>query len=209
MKTNIDAKNVTFKLRDVQQLAEQNLGAVAMEEWAAVCRRVKAVEEDYMSREHEMDSVMEIIKINADYDDDMSESTVSCNCLILLLNLRFTMLLGSLSYVFIVVSNAGYTMFRGRVEEYWLTTLFACFPFTSPPVRHRVPSDFNWTLLLTTSFGAPIHVMAQPSHPLDLSWSNSPNIFTRNLPDFHKEKKNNIQQAKSVTQGLQKQTIHT
>jgi len=22
---------------------------------------------------------------------------------------------------------------------YWLPTPFACFPFTSPPVRHRVP----------------------------------------------------------------------
>ena len=29
-------------------------------------------------------------------------------------------------------SNDGYT--------------FASFPFTSPPVRHRVPSRFNWTL---------------------------------------------------------------
>jgi hypothetical protein len=32
-----------------------------MEEWAAVCRHVKAVEEEYMSREYEMDSVMERI----------------------------------------------------------------------------------------------------------------------------------------------------
>jgi hypothetical protein len=31
-----------------------------------------------MSREHEMDSIMERIIINAD-DDDMSESTVSCD----------------------------------------------------------------------------------------------------------------------------------
>jgi len=58
-------KNVTFNLRDVQQLAEQNFAAVTMEEWAAVCRHVKAVEE-YMSREHEIDSVMERILINAE-----------------------------------------------------------------------------------------------------------------------------------------------
>ena len=33
-----------------------------------------------MSRQHEMDSVMERITINADDDDDdMSESTVSCD----------------------------------------------------------------------------------------------------------------------------------
>jgi hypothetical protein len=51
-------------------------------EWAAVCRHVSAVEEEYMSREHEMDSVMERIIINADDDDDnddMSESAVSCD----------------------------------------------------------------------------------------------------------------------------------
>ena len=29
---------------------------------------------------------------------------------------------------------------------YWLTTQFASFPFTSPPVRHRMPSLFKWSL---------------------------------------------------------------
>ena len=32
------------------------------------------------------------------------------------------------------------------VSEYWLPNPFASFPFTSPPMRHRVPSHFNWTL---------------------------------------------------------------
>jgi len=31
-------------------------------------------------------------------------------------------------------------------DAYWLPTPFSCFPFTSAPVRHRVPSHFNWTL---------------------------------------------------------------
>jgi len=44
-------------------------------------------------------------------------------------------------------SNAGYTMFWGRVQDYWLPTPLACFPFTSPTLRHRVPSHFNWALL--------------------------------------------------------------
>jgi hypothetical protein len=30
--------------------------------------------------------------------------------------------------------------------EYWLPTPFAIFPFTSPPVRHHVPSGFKRTL---------------------------------------------------------------
>jgi hypothetical protein len=29
---------------------------------------------------------------------------------------------------------------------YWLLTSFSCFPFTSPPVRHRVPSHFKRSL---------------------------------------------------------------
>jgi len=28
----------------------------------------------------------------------------------------------------------------------WLPTPFASFPFTFPPVRHRVPSHFSWSL---------------------------------------------------------------
>jgi len=45
-------------------------------------------------------------------------------------------------------SNAGYTMFWGRVQDYWLPTTLACFPFTSPTVRHRVASRFNRALLV-------------------------------------------------------------
>ena len=29
---------------------------------------------------------------------------------------------------------------------YCLPTTFVIFPFTSPPLRHRVPSHFKWTL---------------------------------------------------------------
>jgi hypothetical protein len=31
-------------------------------------------------------------------------------------------------------------------DAYRLPTQFSCFPFTSPPARHRVPSHFSWTL---------------------------------------------------------------
>ena len=44
-------------------------------------------------------------------------------------------------------SNAGCTMFRGRVKG-WLPTPFASFPFSSPPVRHRVPSHFSRSIPL-------------------------------------------------------------
>jgi len=45
-------------------------------------------------------------------------------------------------------SNAGYTMIQRWCEGYWLPTPFGSFPFTSPPVRHLVPSRFNWTLVM-------------------------------------------------------------
>jgi hypothetical protein len=49
VKNRVAAKNVTFKLLDVQQLAEENFAAVTEEEWAGVCRHVLAVEEEYIS----------------------------------------------------------------------------------------------------------------------------------------------------------------
>ena len=43
-------------------------------------------------------------------------------------------------------SNAGYTMFRGSVKSTGYPLHSPVSPLTSPPVRHRVPSRFNWTL---------------------------------------------------------------
>ena len=43
------------------------------------------------------------------------------------------------------------------VWEYWLPTPFASFPFTSPPVRHRVPSGFKRTLLVEFCVWVSVH----------------------------------------------------
>ena len=43
-------------------------------------------------------------------------------------------------------SNAGYTMFRGSVKGIGYPLHSPVSPFTSPPVRHRVPSHFSWNL---------------------------------------------------------------
>ena len=45
-------------------------------------------------------------------------------------------------------SNAGYTVFRGSVKGTGYPLHSPVPPFTSPPVRHRVPSHFNWTITL-------------------------------------------------------------
>ena len=43
-------------------------------------------------------------------------------------------------------SNAGYTMFRGSVKGTGYPLYSLVSPFTSPPIRHCVPSHFNRTL---------------------------------------------------------------
>ena len=43
-------------------------------------------------------------------------------------------------------SNAGYTMLRGSVKGIGYPLHSPVSPFASPPVRHRVPSHFHWTL---------------------------------------------------------------
>jgi hypothetical protein len=47
------------------------------------------------------------------------------------------------------------------VWRVWLPTPFASFPFTSPPVRHRVPTHFNWTLhtYVNTTWSFPCEIM--------------------------------------------------
>jgi len=40
-------------------------------------------------------------------------------------------------------SNAGYIMFWDRVQDYWLPTPHASFPFTSPTARHRCAIRFQ------------------------------------------------------------------
>ena len=43
-------------------------------------------------------------------------------------------------------SNAEYTMFRGSVKSTGYPLHSPVPPFTSPPLRHRVPSNFTWSL---------------------------------------------------------------
>ena len=48
----------------------------------------------------------------------------------------------------ISVGNAGYTKSRDSVKSTGYPLHFASFPFTSRPLRQRVPSHFKWSLPL-------------------------------------------------------------
>jgi hypothetical protein len=55
------------------------------------------------------------------------------------------------------------------VWEYWLPIPFASFPFTSPPVRHHVPSGFKRTLPRTDiSFMSPLQLWMVEQFQLEL-----------------------------------------
>jgi hypothetical protein len=49
-------------------------------------------------------------------------------------------------------SNATYTVFRGSVKGTGYPLHWPVSPFTSPSLRHRVPSHFNWTLPTLNSY---------------------------------------------------------
>jgi len=99
-------------------------------------------------------------------------------------------------------SNAGYTMF-GVVWRVLDTTPFASFPFISPPMRHRVPSHFNWTLMLDTPCSKVVwRVLATHSirqFPLHFPSRASPCAITFQLESKHGE--NEGQQLNCICQG--------
>ena len=61
-------------------------------------------------------------------------------------------------------SNAGYTMFRGSVKGTGYPLHSPVSPFTSPPVRHRVPSHFNWSLIKFLQFRRVQIISECPTH---------------------------------------------
>jgi hypothetical protein len=71
---------------------------------------------------------------------------VETNSLILQLNSRPTMLLGRMSYVFIVGSNAGQALTCLFLSVSWVPTPLAGFPLSPVSSRSCVPSRFNRSL---------------------------------------------------------------
>jgi hypothetical protein len=60
-------------------------------------------------------------------------------------------------------------------------TPFASFPFTSPHVRHRVPSHFNWTLLLYLITLSGTHVLGRATLDERSGRRGDPYLTTHNI----------------------------
>jgi len=61
------------------------------------------------------------------------------------------------------------------MQDYWLPTPFASFPFTSPPVRHRVPSQSDSALpkVISPHASKGSNLGAAIGKHLDLIWVNT------------------------------------
>ena len=69
VKGKVASRNTTFKLRDVEKLTREEFSKVTVENWAAVCRHVDKIVEEYLRAEHVVDDAMERFVINVGNDD--------------------------------------------------------------------------------------------------------------------------------------------
>jgi hypothetical protein len=72
-------------------------------------------------------------------------------------------------------SNAGYTIFRGSVKSTGYPLHSTVSPSLPLPVRHRVPSHFNWTL--------PPDLEVLPVVPVVLTVQTLPDVVTPSVTD--------------------------
>lgn len=76
VKNNVAKRNTTFKLAEVQKLAEEEFAAVTQEDWQKCCSHAQKFEKSYLENEVTVDVQTEQIIINISADSD-SESEVS------------------------------------------------------------------------------------------------------------------------------------
>lgn len=73
VKNWVAARNVTFKLNDVEALAREKFSSITCEEWTCVCNHVDKVVEDYLQKEHLLDDItdkLEFIVNTGESDTD-------------------------------------------------------------------------------------------------------------------------------------------
>ena len=73
LKRCVAANNVTFKLPDVQQLAEGAFKTITAERWRSVCEHVKKIETKYWTRDNLCESEIEKFVINLEEDSSSEE----------------------------------------------------------------------------------------------------------------------------------------
>ena len=78
VKNSVAEENVTFKLNDAIQLADEKFASISQHDWKKRCDHVKQIENEYYTREGLLDESMEmIINIENDTDSEMSDCSSS------------------------------------------------------------------------------------------------------------------------------------
>lgn len=81
VKNWVAARNVTFKLADVENLARQKFATISIEDWASICNHVDKIVEDYMQKEHLIDDIMDtmefIVNTGESEDEDIYDEESS------------------------------------------------------------------------------------------------------------------------------------
>ena len=77
LKQHVAINNVSFKLTDVQQVAEDGFKTITAARWRTVCEHVKKVETEYWARDNLRENEVEKLVINL-AEDSSSEKRINC-----------------------------------------------------------------------------------------------------------------------------------
>lgn len=75
VKNWVAARNVTFKMTDVENLAREKFAAISADEWASICKHVDNIVEDYMQKEHLIDDIMDNFEFIVNTGESEDEDT--------------------------------------------------------------------------------------------------------------------------------------
>lgn len=80
VKNWVAARNVTFRIADVEALARTKFASITCEEWTSVCNHVDKIVQDYLEKEHLLDDITDEFVFVAntgesDTDEDFYDDT--------------------------------------------------------------------------------------------------------------------------------------
>lgn len=75
MKNWVAARNVTFKLKDVEVLAREKFAAITIDEWQAICAHVQKTETAFIEKEHLLDAADDSLQFTVNTGSSDSEES--------------------------------------------------------------------------------------------------------------------------------------
>jgi hypothetical protein len=76
VKNWVAARNTTFKIADVEDLARQKFDSITSEMWSSVCEHVDKFVDEYLVKEHIMDHLQDEMEFMVNTGDSDKESSI-------------------------------------------------------------------------------------------------------------------------------------